>query len=121
MIHLTSEIKPEKIFLKNSTYFVLKKKKSKLPALYNFKGDELGRIAKYVHSELADNYNSIDYYIRIYDKKEKQGLVNSKGELVIDCIYDNISNVMNNDCEVDLIGTLKSINVTTLKAIPWKN
>jgi hypothetical protein len=105
----------------NNSIFTYKTKRSKTACLYDMNGNELGQISKYVYAELVKNNDKdAETYIRIYDKNDKQGLVNSKGELMMECIYDHISAITDGVCTIAINGREGKAYLDKLKPHAWK-
>ncbi|MBK6834193.1 MAG: hypothetical protein IPG89_07925 [Bacteroidetes bacterium] len=75
---------------KNNTIFGSKSKKSKSNALYNFNGNEIGQLSKYNWTQLEVDTKTQEHYFVFKNSKNKLGLMNAKGELLLDCIYNGI-------------------------------
>lgn len=77
---------------KNGLILGIKNKSREVTALYDFKGLEVGDMSKYKSAEwLRDMENEIWYYT-VTTFENKVGLVNAKGELLLDYVYDKIGN-----------------------------
>lgn len=108
---------------KNNTVFGSKSKKSKSNSLYNFNGNEIGQLSKYNWTQLEVDTKTQEHYFVFKNTKNKLGLMNAKGELLLDCIYHGIIQSEKGHFDVWRLENDKptNINPSTLKAIPWKN
>jgi hypothetical protein len=104
-----------------NSIFAYKTKKSKFPCLYDMQGKELGKISSCTFAELTDTKDKDgETYIRIYNSQDKQGLVNAKGELLLECKYDYISGVEFCACRVSIHGRMGRAYLDVVKPVPWK-
>lgn len=104
-----------------NSIFTYKTKKAKFPCLYDMQGNELGRISNCTFAELVDNKEKDgETYIRIYNAQDKQGLVNAKGELLMECKYDYISGIEACACRISINGRMGRAYLDKLKPVEWK-
>jgi hypothetical protein len=104
-----------------NSIFTYRTKKAKFPCLYDMQGNELGKISSYTFAELADTKDADgETYIRIYNAQDKQGLVNAKGELLLECKYDYISAIEFCACRITINGRYGRAYLDKLKPVEWK-
>lgn len=106
---------------KNNLIFGSKFKKDKANGLYDFNGNEIGKLSKYRLVDLHEEKISHSKYFIFEDSKGKKGLANAKGELLLECKYNGLypNEKANFDVYLDQDEDLINIDPLTLKPLPW--
>jgi len=106
---------------KNNIIFGSKSKKTKTNALYDFHGNELGKLSKYAWVKIYEEKRTHQQYFIFENSKGKKGLANAKGELLLECKYNGLypNDNANFDVYLDQDEDLINIDPLTLKPLPW--
>lgn len=106
---------------KNNIIFGSKYKKDKANGLYDFNGNEIGKLSKSRWVKMyEEKVTHLQYYI-FENSKHKLGLVNAKGELLLECKYNGLYPNENGNFDVylDQDEDLFNVDPLTLKPLPW--
>lgn len=101
--------------------FVKMFKSAKASGLYDFKGKEIGKLSKYKYAYQECDMKTNECYYIFQDSKKKKGLMNMKGELLLECKYADIGSISEGKF-IAWITTKKQedVELSKLKPLEWK-
>ncbi|HEY1038915.1 MAG TPA: hypothetical protein VGF30_05890, partial [Bacteroidia bacterium] len=109
---------PEIYHAKEQLFFG--RKQGKLVGLFDMKGNEIGKLSKYKIAYPEYDMKTNECYYRFQDSKKRVGLMNMKGELLLECKYADLGTISDGKCM--LYTTSKDqeeVELKTLKPKAW--
>ncbi len=100
--------------------FVKMFKSAKAPGLYDFKGKEIGKLSKYKYAYQECDMKTNECYYIFQDSKKKKGLMNMKGELLLECKYADIGSISEGKFIVwPTTKTQNEVEIAKLVPVKW--
>ncbi|MCD6068003.1 MAG: repeat-containing protein [Bacteroidetes bacterium] len=116
------EVPPDHYDHERGYIFVKRLKKQNAPGLYDFKGRELGKMSEAKIAYMEYDMQSKEVYYLFTDKKGLKGLMNAKGELILENKYADIGTISDGKCEVweKKEAQPYTVDLKSLKPLTWK-
>ncbi|MDP2388485.1 MAG: WG repeat-containing protein [Bacteroidota bacterium] len=96
-------------------------KTKKQVGLFDMKGNEVGKLSKYKVAYPEYDMKTNECYYIFQDSKKKKGVMNMKGELLLECKYADIGSITDGKCMVwPTTKTQEEVDLKKLVPLKWE-